>query len=77
MRRGYICGPRTHTEMDAYSANARVVKAAIAAGLYPNLLRVEAPPPRYQQIAGGNVEVPGDPSKIKLFNRTKGLCAQD
>lgn len=59
--------------MDAFSDNARVVKAAIAAGLYPNLLRVDAPPPRFQQVAGGTVEVPADPSKIKLFDRTKGL----
>lgn len=58
--------------MDAHSDNARVVKAAIAAGLYPNLLRVDAPPPRFQQVAGGTVEIPADPSKIKLFARTKG-----
>jgi hypothetical protein len=38
---------------DEYSHNARVVKAALVAGFYPRILRVEAPPAKYAKVEGG------------------------
>lgn len=37
---------------DAYSREARIVKAAICAGFYPQILRVENPMPKFTKVAG-------------------------
>ncbi|KAF8055672.1 DHX57 [Scenedesmus sp. PABB004] len=56
---------------DEFSHNARIVKAALAAGFYPRVLRVEAPV-KYTQVAGGAARVEADPGSIKLFERALG-----
>lgn len=39
------------------SCSGRVIKAALAAGFYPSLLRVEHPPARFRATEGGSVQV--------------------
>eukprot|EP00775_Hariotina_reticulata_P004412 gene4412-4665_t len=56
---------------DEFSHNARIVKAAICAGFYPRILRVEAPA-RYQQVSAGAVRVEAAPQSIKFFDRGLG-----
>ncbi|KDD72526.1 hypothetical protein H632_c3232p1, partial [Helicosporidium sp. ATCC 50920] len=57
---------------DAHSHSARVVKAALAAGLYPNLLRAESAPERFAKVLNGSTQVEGDASQLRVFHRTAG-----
>ena len=59
-------------EPDEYAGHARVVKAALAAGFYPQLLRVENPAARFQKVDGGAFETEGPGGKVKLFDRERG-----
>ncbi len=60
-------------EPDEYAGHARVVKAAIASGMYPQLLRVENPATQYQKVHGGAFETePTSGGKVKLFDRERG-----
>lgn len=65
-------GDKSSSHIDNYSSNYRVVKAALCAGLYPQLLRVEAPTAKYQKTLGGAFEIDTDPSKMKFFDRERG-----
>lgn len=58
--------------LDAAAASARVVKAALAAGLYPNLLRVDAPPPKFQRVHGGTAQIDADPAELRFHDRSRG-----
>ena len=40
-------------EVDEHAGNARIVKAALCAGFYPSVLRVEHPPAKYKNVEGG------------------------
>ena len=40
-------------EVDEHAHNARIVKAALCAGFYPSVLRVEHPPAKYKNVEGG------------------------
>jgi ATP-dependent RNA helicase DHX57 len=64
--------PSSTSHVDSYSSNYRVVKAALCSGLYPQLLRVEAPTAKYQKTLGGAFETDTDPSKMKFFDRERG-----
>ena len=60
-------------EPDEYAGHARVVKAAIASGLYPQLLRVENPAAQFQKVHGGAFETEAwSGGKVKLFDRERG-----
>ena len=62
-----------HGEPDEYASHARVVKAAIASGLYPQLLRVENPAAQFQKVHGGAFETEAvSGGKVKLFDRERG-----
>ena len=39
--------------VDEHAGNARIVKAALCAGFYPSVLRVEHPPAKYKNVKGG------------------------
>ena len=39
--------------VDEHAGNARIVKAALCAGFYPSVLRVEHPPTKYKNVEGG------------------------
>jgi ATP-dependent RNA helicase DHX57 len=56
---------------DQNSKDARLVKAAVCAGFYPQILRVENPLPKFKQTAFGAVESDTD-GIAKLFDRVKG-----
>ncbi|KAL6770675.1 hypothetical protein ACKKBF_B32175 [Auxenochlorella protothecoides x Auxenochlorella symbiontica] len=58
--------------LDTAAASARVVKAALAAGLYPNLLRVDAPPPKFQRVHGGTAQIDADPAELRFHDRSRG-----
>lgn len=57
---------------DKNSGDARVVKAAICAGFYPQILRVENPASKYAKVAGGAFETDEGHGIPKLFERTQG-----
>eukprot|EP00892_Ulva_mutabilis_P005050 jgi/Ulvmu1/2917/UM148_0001.1 len=57
---------------DRNSSDARVVKAAICAGFYPQILRVENPASKYAKVAGGAFETDQGHGIPKLFERAQG-----
>lgn len=59
-------------ELDAFSDQARIVKAALCSGFYPQVLRVEHPPAKYQQTHGGTFQVDHDPRSLRFFDRRRG-----
>ncbi|CAL8471800.1 g11342 [Coccomyxa elongata] len=61
-----------YAHYDEYSCNARVIKAAICAGFYPNILRVDHPPAVFKHVLGGAMEHEASPVRIKFFDRVKG-----
>ncbi|TPX62526.1 hypothetical protein PhCBS80983_g00252 [Powellomyces hirtus] len=71
--------PRTYCENDAdpsegnaHTANAKVVKAVLVAGLYPNLARVRLPDVQYDKTAHGSVAVAAKSRDIKFYDQTGG-----
>ncbi|KAK9867126.1 hypothetical protein WJX84_000721, partial [Apatococcus fuscideae] len=57
---------------DAFSGNARFIKAAICAGFFPAVLRVEHPTARFEKVQGGALERDADPAKLRFYDHTKG-----
>ncbi|KAK9848234.1 hypothetical protein WJX84_008694, partial [Apatococcus fuscideae] len=57
---------------DKFSHNARFIKAAICAGFYPAVLRVEHPTARFEKVQGGALERDADPAKLRFYDHTKG-----
>lgn len=76
-RAEYVAAVRRGREVDyndphdANSEDARLVKAAVCAGFYPQILRVDNPIPKFTKTAFGAVEAEGD-GMVKLFERSKG-----
>ncbi|KAF5825506.1 hypothetical protein DUNSADRAFT_9156, partial [Dunaliella salina] len=58
--------------INSCAANARFLKAAVMAGFYPSVLRIQNPPPTYVKVEGGTVEAEASPAAIKFFDRTRG-----
>jgi len=61
--------------IDEYAGHAKVVKAALASGFYPQLIRVENPVAQFTKVQGGAIETEGSAGKVKFFEREKGVCA--
>jgi hypothetical protein len=60
---------------DANSKEARIVKAGICAGFYPQILRVENPLPKFTKLAGANPLQHGCCSKPQVaFRITMFYC---
>jgi ATP-dependent RNA helicase DHX57 len=57
---------------DAHAGSLRVVKAALAAGLYPNVLRVAHPESKYAPTAGGTIAVEAAAAAVRFFAREAG-----
>eukprot|EP00898_Chlorokybus_atmophyticus_P002355 jgi/Chlat1/311/Chrsp1S03185 len=65
----------TTTEGGYFSENAkypRVVKAVLCAGLYPNVVRVQAPETTYKATEGGNVAKEAKAKEVKFYTRDDG-----
>jgi hypothetical protein len=65
---GYI--DREKLESDAYNSNAknlRVIKSALFAGLYPNLITIKIPEQRYTETAHGNIAIDPEASELKFY----------
>jgi ATP-dependent RNA helicase DHX57 len=58
--------------VDQFAGHARVVKAVLCAGLYPQLLRVDAPAAKFQHTSGGAFEVDATAKQLKFFDRERG-----
>jgi ATP-dependent RNA helicase DHX57 len=58
--------------VDEFAGHARIVKAALCAGLYPQLLRVDHPPAKFAAAAGGAFEVDSVARELKFFDRERG-----
>ena len=56
---------------NACSGNPKVVKAAVCAGLYPNVARVRHPPKVFTQTENGTVAADFKSQEIKLFLRDR------
>ncbi|KAJ1444519.1 hypothetical protein M885DRAFT_474356 [Pelagophyceae sp. CCMP2097] len=50
----------------------RVMRALVAAALYPNLIRVDKPTQRYAETAGGVVATDAEASQLRFMRRGKG-----
>jgi ATP-dependent RNA helicase DHX57 len=57
---------------DARAASLRMVKAAICAGLYPNVVRVRHPEQTFAPSAGGAVAVAAQAKELRFFSREAG-----
>lgn len=74
--------PPDAAAFDDASGNARIVKAALCAGFYPSILRVEHPAAVFAETHGGALEKDADPARLKFFDRRRGVlppaaCACD
>ncbi|KAK9809193.1 hypothetical protein WJX72_011126 [[Myrmecia] bisecta] len=58
--------------LNDYAGNARIVKAALCAGLYPSILRVEHPAEKFRKVEGGAFVMDNNPAALRFFDRTKG-----
>ncbi|GFR46511.1 hypothetical protein Agub_g8095, partial [Astrephomene gubernaculifera] len=54
------------------AGNARFLKAALCAGFYPSVLRVQHPKTKYKEVYGGTEEAEADAKDVKLFDRERG-----
>ena len=64
--------PPDAAAFDDASGNARIVKAALCAGFYPSVLRVEHPAAVFAETHGGALEKDADPARLKFFDRRRG-----
>ncbi|KAK9846310.1 hypothetical protein WJX81_001334 [Elliptochloris bilobata] len=64
--------PPEAAAFDDASGNARIVKAALCAGFYPSILRVEHPAAVFAETHGGALEKDADPARLKFFDRRRG-----
>jgi ATP-dependent RNA helicase DHX57 len=62
----------SYGQPDEYAGHGKVVKAALASGFYPQLLRVQNPAAQFQKVHGGAFETEGSGGKVKLFDRKRG-----
>ena len=67
--------PPEAAAFDDMSGNARIVKAALCAGFYPSILRVEHPAAVFAETHGGAVEKDADPKALKFYDRRRGAPA--
>eukprot|EP01113_Clastostelium_recurvatum_P050098 TRINITY_DN9407_c0_g1_i4.p1 TRINITY_DN9407_c0_g1~~TRINITY_DN9407_c0_g1_i4.p1 ORF type:complete len:475 (+),score=50.42 TRINITY_DN9407_c0_g1_i4:113-1426(+) len=56
--------------MNVNSGNLKVVKAVLASGFYPKILRIDTPQATYTQMAPGTVRDAYDPQQLKLVTKT-------
>ena len=64
--------PAEAAAFDDHSGNARIVKAALCAGFYPAILRVEHPTAVFAETHGGALQKDADPARLKFFDRRRG-----
>jgi HrpA-like RNA helicase len=55
---------------DANASDWRVLLATVCAGLYPNLVKIKAPPETYIKTAHGMIARPHDAKQLKFYLRT-------
>ncbi|KAG5463106.1 MAG: hypothetical protein BJ554DRAFT_1712 [Olpidium bornovanus] len=58
--------------LNANAANLKLVKAAICAGLYPNVARIQHPKTTYEQSLHGSIAVDPEARQIKFFTKEDG-----
>ena len=61
-KKGWEADADEETQMDY-----NVLKAALCAGMYPNVARVQLPEKRYQEVSGGAFEKNQEAKAVKLF----------
>lgn len=54
---------------DEFSQKGKIIKACVAAGAYPNLVRVQLPRQKYAETLGGTVEKDAEAKQIRFFTR--------
>tara|TARA_B100000073_G_scaffold210432_2_gene174764 strand:- start:5698 stop:6837 length:1140 start_codon:yes stop_codon:yes gene_type:complete len=59
-------------EVDINSNVSRIIKAALVAGLYPKLVRVQHPVAKYAKTLGGAVEKMASGKEMKYYSRDVG-----
>jgi hypothetical protein len=62
--------------VNACSDQINVIRAALVAGLYPNVVKVVAPERRYHMTAHGSVPQEYSPAELKLFTLAEAEAAQ-
>jgi ATP-dependent RNA helicase DHX57 len=65
---GYV--ERDKIESESYNSNAsnlRIIKAALFAGLYPNLVTIKKPEQKFTETAHGNVAIDTEASDLKFY----------
>eukprot|EP00897_Mesotaenium_endlicherianum_P002934 jgi/Mesen1/2669/ME000167S01818 len=58
--------------LDANSGSIRIVKAALCAGFYPNIVRVQHPETTYQRMEHGTVAKDAAAHELRYFTRADG-----
>lgn len=57
---------------DEFSESGRIIKACICAGAYPNLVRVQHPSQKYQEVLGGTAAKEARPQELRFFTKEQG-----
>ena len=66
---GYISNDYSlSSPLNTNSNDARIVKGAIVAGLYPNIVKIKPPPQKYAKTANGALMVDAEPSELKFYD---------
>merc|ERR1712100_692392 len=64
----------TGAALNSNSSNLKVVRAALVAGLAPNVLRAIPPVQRYQEVAQGTIAVAPDAKEVKIMTKWNERC---
>lgn len=56
--------------LNANGKNVRVLRAVICAALYPNIVRIDLPRTKYEEVAGGTIAKKHEAKKLQLRSKT-------
>ena len=62
-----------HNDSEDERKHYNVLKAAICAGLYPNIVKVKLPEKRYQEVSGGAFEKDSKAKEIKFYTGSSNI----
>jgi len=65
-------GINVKDDCDVNSSVSRIIKAALVAGMYPKICRIQPPPPKYSKTIGGAVEKMASGREMKYYSQDVG-----
>ena len=65
-------GGRSTESSFATLKSTNILRAALCAGMFPNIIKVKKPPKAYYEMSGGNFEKTPEPRELKFFCKIEG-----